>query len=228
MEIQRSIRSISSTIRTLSGAITTFGLLSLSACGGAGTETAGADDAEDSLATQEQGLHSSAQSLPWRGAASDPVPMTSAEFGITGVVYSVDIGMTRVCTGGILGIGQTCHHELKGLQVWSYAPSNPNNFYTSGDHLGRSIIGKSTAGSWTRQTCPAGTVMSGYNIYARSTRVEKLGFSCRSLTSSTGQNLPDVGSTDILFGDLLRCGDYLGSLQVNFAGNGMGGGCVNK
>lgn len=154
--------------------------------------------------------------------------MTSAQFGFLGVVYAVDIGMTRVCTGGVFGVGQTCHHQLKGLQVWSYEPTNPNNFFTTGDRTGRSVIGQSVAGSWTRQTCPAGTVMSGYTIYSRSTRVEKLGLRCRDLISGVNQSLSLVGTTDILFGDFFCCGDYVGSLQVNRAGNGMGASCVNR
>ena len=176
-----------------------------------------------------EALHSGGGSLPWRGFVPTFPGSTSGRTGVLSVIYEVDIGMTRVCTGGVLGVGQECHHELRGMQVSSYAPTNPNNSYTNGDQLWSTIIGRSTAGSWTRRTCPAGTVLSGYNIWARSERIEKLQVKCRNLTTGVSQDFgTPVGSTSLLFSDFLTCGDYVGSIQMNQEGNGMGATCVRK
>ena len=75
MKIHRSLRTISRPIRALSGVITTFGLLSVAACGGAGTETAGADPSEDSLATQEQGLTKESDD----NAPDEPLPLSAPD-----------------------------------------------------------------------------------------------------------------------------------------------------
>lgn len=224
MEEHRIFSFISRQGRGLAAIIGTAGLLSATACAGA-ADTGG--DPSDSAATETQGLHSGGGSLPWKGHSPSLV-MSSAPFDFTSVVYAVDIGMTRVCSGGVLGIGQECHHELRGLQVWSYGPSNPDNFYRSGDRTASSIIGQNSAGSWTRQSCPAGTVMSGYDIWSRSSRIEKLALHCRDLLSNVQQTLSQVGSTSLLFSDILSCPDYVGSIQLNRNGDGMGATCVNR
>jgi hypothetical protein len=226
--MHKYLSSLAGSAWNLTGGIVTLGMLSVAGCSGEGMETDLAEASEDEPGKEQGALRAGGGSLPWRGATPDPIPMTTLQFGKLNVVYSVDIGMTRVCTGGFLGVGQTCHHELRGLQVCQYTPSNPNNFYTAGDPTNCTIVGQGSAGSWTRQTCAGGTVVSGYSIYSRSTRVEKLGMVCRDLVSGVSNAKPLVGSTDILFGDHLSCGDYIGGFQVNRAGNGMQASCVLK
>jgi|GEM_PF-3357633 len=226
MKPHRAISFVSGQLRSLATVIGLVGLLSSAACADVSDVS---EDPADSPATEKQGLRRGGGTLPWRGDEPSRV-MSSASFDVSflGVVWAVDIGMTRVCTGGILGIGQECHHELRGLQVMTYAPSNPNNFYTPGDRTASSIIGRNTAGQWTRQTCPGGTVMSGYNIWSRSSRIEKLAVRCRDLLSGVEQTLTPNGSTSLLFADLLSCPDYVGSIELNANGDGMGATCVSR
>lgn len=212
----------------LTSLVGAFGLLSATGCAldGAGGE----EDALAPVAAEEQALHSGGGTIPWRGNTPVFPGMSSARPSVLSVVSTVDIGMTRVCSGGVLGVGQECHHELRGLQVWSYAPSNPDNFFRPGDEFWNSIIGQSTAGSWTRVNCPAGTVMSGYDVWARSTRIEKMQIKCRDLISGVQQTVGSpVGSTSLLFRENLpSCGNYVGSLRTNPKGDGIGGVCVLK
>jgi hypothetical protein len=228
MQMTLIVPSAARRVRALASIVGTFGLLSAAGC--ALDSAGGEDDSLESVAAEGQALHSGGGTIPWRGNTPLFPGVSSARAGVLSVISTVDIGMTRVCSGGVLGIGQECHHELRGLQVWSYAPSNPDNFFRTGDQFWNSIIGQSTAGSWTRVNCPAGTVMSGYDVWSRSTRIEKMQIKCRDLISGVQQTVGSpVGSTSLLFSqNLASCGDYVGSLNTNPKGDGIGGVCVLK
>jgi hypothetical protein len=218
-------RSTFGRARAFAGILTAVGSLSLSAC----MADVGDEQELELIATEEGGLRSSTDTLPWRGNTPLFPGVSSGRTNVLSVIYEVQIGMTRVCEGGVFGVGQACWHELRGLQVASYAPSNPNNFYTQGDPFWSTIIGRNTAESWRRVTCPTGTVMSGYNIWARSNRVEKLQIQCRDLITGVNQNVGSpVGSTSLLFSDMMTCPDYVRSLNTNPKGDGLGGLCVRK
>jgi hypothetical protein len=212
-------------LRSLMRAALPFGLLVASGC----SVDSGGEESAELVGSADEALHAGGGSLPWRGNIPLFPTQSSAEAGKLTVVYGIDFGMTRVCEGGVLGQLQKCWHELKGLQVMSYTPSKASNVYTAGDPTYSKVIGQTNAGSWTRQLCPGGSVVSGYDIWARSMRVEKLQLKCRNLQTGV-QTSPysPVGSTALLFSEFLSCPDYVGSFSINGNGTGMGAACVKK
>lgn len=215
-------------VRALARMVGALGVLAATGC--AVDVAEGEEGAFEEVETDVQGLRSGGGTIPWRGNTPLFPGMSSGRAGVLSVISTVDIGMTRVCSGGVLGVGQECHHELRGLQVWSYSPRNPDNFFRAGDPNWGSIIGQNKAGSWTRVSCPAGTVLSGYRVWARSNRIEKLQPKCRDLISGVEQTVGSpVGSTSLLFDEgLASCGNYVGSLGTNPKGDGIGAVCVLK
>lgn len=168
--------------------------LTVQGCGGAGgepDELAG----DESLATEEQGLHAypGIPALSWRGAPPNAAQLSSNQPGLN-VAYSLDVGITN--------------KVVIGLQVCWYTPSNANNLYTPGDPIGCTIVGSTTANKWTRQQCPGDQVVAGYNVATNSAgnKIAKFGTFCKSLSNPSNYTfMPELGDQNILFTDFLSC-----------------------
>lgn len=179
-------------------ALTAMALVALATqgCGAADVDEAtGAVAAEDSIATTEEALHAfpGVPALPWRGAPPQPAQLTSNQAGLQ-LIYHMGVGVTN--------------KTIVGLQVCWYTPSNANNFYTQGDPLGCTIVGKPIAGQWTAQACPGDQVVSGYSTRANAanTKIVKFGTTCKSLSNpSVFTNFPILGDPNVLFSDHLHC-----------------------
>jgi hypothetical protein len=198
------------------------------ACSGAemtdvgGEELHTSENVEDELqvGSLEQALHAGGgATLPAGGAPIFPGE-SSNQAGLLTVVWDVQIGTTN--------------SKVSGLHVCWYAPSNPNNFYTTGDPFGCTTIGKDT-GTWHRQTCPDAHVVNGYHLKVNpsGTSIDSLAMKCRSLLSTSEVSFPLVGTSTVLIPEIRNCGfpdtspaGYVSSFTMNASGNRIVAACV--
>jgi hypothetical protein len=164
--------------------------------------------------------------LFWVGAAQNH-PVGSSRPNDVGAIVAVDIGITNFC-GGFLD--PRCRPAITGLQVWTWSPITQSTYPTS--------IGKVLADNWTREQCPNGGVVAGYDVgvgkNTGSTRIERLGFECINMATNVANNLTILGKSDkVLFTQQITCKLFSTSpmkfawqLWMNPNGDGMSGNCA--
>ena len=162
-------------------------------------------------------------SLPWRGAAQKNI--NPGHFGGDLAVYAADIGMSR----------PTCFRCLGPLRVTSIKFWYITSTSTTPQSM---TLGTGSAEKWTQQVCPAGTLASGYQIGVGTAtgakRIEKFGLICTEQTRKRTTFMPVLGTSNILFPELLDCSGqfttdpirFMGDVYMNAAGDGISAECV--